>query len=66
MSRLRDFAESVYRKEHPAHGPYGRRPELSNLWPADQDAYVRGIERILDEQLRRAIEDGRSIGPYDH
>lgn len=65
MSRLRDFAERVYRKEHPHHGPYGSRPELSDLWPADQDAYVRRIEGILDEQLRQAIEDGRSIAPYD-
>jgi hypothetical protein len=64
VSRLRDIAERVYRKENPGSGPYGARPQLSDLWPADQEAYVRRVERILDEQLQQAIADGRSREQY--
>jgi hypothetical protein len=49
-----ELAERLFRAEHPRlfpFSPYGRSPQLSDLWPADQEAWVRRAaeaRRILE------------------
>lgn len=55
MKSIREIAEQTYRKEHPRmfpHSPWERQMELSDLWPRDQDAYVKRVEQIVIEAIK--------------
>jgi hypothetical protein len=50
MGKVQEKAEEIFRREHPgAHWsiPWGHRPKLSDLWPCDQEEYVKRAEREL-------------------
>jgi hypothetical protein len=50
MSKAPDY-DAIYRKANPRTMPYNihcRQPELSNLWPIDQQKF----KRIVDAALR--------------
>lgn len=41
---------AIYRKAHPPHfphSPYERRLELSDLWPSEQENFIRIVDAAL-------------------
>lgn len=50
MSEVRKLAEKLFKAEHPnpfPHSPWGRRPQLSDLWECDQERYIKMAEAVL-------------------
>lgn len=46
-----EFAERLYRREHPKlfpHSPWERQSRLSDLWECDQQKYVRRAALLRD------------------
>jgi len=53
MSRLRDKAEEIFRRENPGPHwsiPFARQPKLSDLWLDEQEKY---LERAAEELWRK-------------
>lgn len=51
MSKVREMAEKLFAAEqgpnpHP-YSPYAIRQQLSDLWPCDQEKYIRMAESVL-------------------
>ena len=47
---VRRAAEELFRREHPKScpwSPWERQMELRDLWPADQEAYIRRVEQMI-------------------
>jgi hypothetical protein len=50
MGAARKRAEEIFRREHPNRFPfcpYARAPQLSDLWPCDQEKYIERAEAEL-------------------
>lgn len=49
MSRVREMAEKLFATEHRSvpYCPYAARRQLSDLWPCDQEKYIRMAEAAL-------------------
>lgn len=51
MSEVKKMAEKLFRAEQGPpefpYSPWGRRPQLSDLWPCDQEKYIRMAEAAL-------------------
>lgn len=56
MSRVRELAEKLFDAEQGPnpfpYSPWGRRPQLSDLWPCDQEKYIRMAEAALLREPR--------------
>lgn len=51
MGEVRELAERLFDAEQGPnpfpYSPYGRRSQLSDLWPVDQERYIRMAESVL-------------------
>lgn len=50
MSDVQKLAKQIFRDEHPdrfPYCPYGKRPELRDLWECDQEQYIKRAEAEL-------------------
>jgi hypothetical protein len=51
-----DLARKLFRAENPSPfkypQPFGREPTLDDLWPVDQQKYIRMAEFVLKERAQ--------------